>query len=515
MNDHMPYDTSVGANPAAYPQPFPVSIPRPPRVYDSVDRVFAIAALLLGYLAFKVFVRISGGLGLMTTVMFLGITLFILVYSIKSGFRFTVEKIISFILTFMLSLVFVVTDNSAVKLIAFFLTAVSECYVAYSMLKTNNNSVILNVLEAVLISPFAEYGSVFGAIFHKAPVSEEKKTKKKELSQTVKGIILGIPVMIAAAFLLLGSDSNFVIIFNNLSTAVENLVFEIFLFVISLPVGMYIYSALYSRIYRKNNPSVVHEAMQINRPFSASLCNGFLMPASLLYAFYIFVQIYYCAVNFGITDGGFDYSEYARSGFFELCMVVVMNLGLAALVMFLVKLEKGKPTVSVRRFLIAFSVLTILLVCTALIKMFMYIDFYGMTPLRVYTTVFMIYLFLVFLVLIVKQFNYKISLTKIAYFMAVFVIVMMSVIPVDGLIFKSNIERYNNGEIDWIGYNSIEQLDCSAVKYMYPYVGEIDDVSKFFYHNFSYNDTRFAEYDKYNFNLSRYFAYRYGQEYAN
>ena len=65
--------------------------------------------------------------------------------------------------------------------------------------------------------------------------------------------------------------------------------------------------------------------------------------------------------------------------------------------------ENGRKPVAVRIYSAVFSMITILLICSAMSKMIMYIGEYGLTGLRFYTSWFMILLGIVFLVLILHE----------------------------------------------------------------------------------------------------------------
>ena len=107
---------------------------------------------------------------------------------------------------------------------------------------------------------------------------------------------------------------------------------------------------------------------------------------SLFYAAFFLLQGSYLFGAFvGKLPEGFIVSQYAREGFFELCMVIAVNFSLLWLATRMVTRETG----SSRSFLIACLVLlgeSMLFAVIAFSKLFLYIHTFGFTPLRLQST---------------------------------------------------------------------------------------------------------------------------------
>ena len=108
----------------------------------------------------------------------------------------------------------------------------------------------------------------------------------------------------------------------------------------------------------------------------------------------------------GIRPEEFTYSQYARQGFFELCDILL-------------------------------SVLTFLIITTAISKMMLYIDAYGLTNKRILTMVFMIWMLIVFGMMIVWQ--YKVfPIVRISAMVGAVLFTLLCVIPIDYCIHAFN-----------------------------------------------------------------------------
>ena len=316
-------------------------------------------------------------------------------------------------------------------------------------------------------------------------------------------------------FLLGAADKEFGKIFSvsfeNLYEIIADLFGNFFLFLLSLPLGMYVFAAAYSRSYKMNHENEFEKLPQKTSPtVSNAMCAAFLTPLMLIYVVFTVLQAVHLFSASVLSAPDFSYSEYAREGFFQLCIVALINLVVIAAIMILSGAGRGSMKRILRVFTVVFCVLTHFLIVTALAKMLLYISIYGMTPKRVSTSVFMMYLFVMFAVLIIKQYKRKISFTKIGYCLAAAVLAAMVFTPVDALIAEYNITHYERGDISWMGISAMRELDASAI----PVLAKVrpDDTNGVYSDVQSYFASMEMIADEYvnislwNFNVQRYLA---------
>lgn len=144
---------------------------------------------------------------------------------------------------------------------------------------------------------------------------------------------------------------------------------------------------------------------------------------------------------------GFIPADYARSGFFQICAVAFID-GLIIAVMGLTTKRHDKGLSAVFKIFIGIlSLLTLLFIATAISKMVLYIDYFGLTSLRVYVTWFLLLLTAVFILAFLKQIFKSINITK--NFSVIFVVLffLLSFSNVDALIAKYNIDRYKDNTL--------------------------------------------------------------------
>lgn len=161
------------------------------------------------------------------------------------------------------------------------------------------------------------------------------------------------------------------------------------------------------------------------------------------------------------------YAEYARRGFFELCSVAAINLAVIGVAYLITKRveEKSVPK-GLKVEILLVCTFTILLIATALSKMVLYIHYYGLTQLRVYTSWFMALLLFIFILIGVRQFvKFNGSRIVIIGFVLSFLILTYS--NVDGMIAKYNIDRYREGTLISVDVEALKELSDGAVPHMY------------------------------------------------
>ena len=449
-------------------KPYPVAVIRPRCTYTAKDRYFAAAALLLGFIAAKPITLDLTGTGLMTTVLGLLVTLFNFFYCRSLSMKGSRTTNVIFIVNLVLSLSFLICDNSAVTTLSALLIFTGNVYFSYASYREGDRSVVNNFLRS-LISPLYEYGALFGALFHKRENSAcNNKARLKKSLPAIIGFAASLPLCAAVIILLSYADSSFNSMFSLSADDLfdfisEHIIANIFILLFSLPVSMYIFSAPYSRSYKMKNEQILtkmpHADMRILPP---SMCAAFLTPLSVIYILFTVLQAIHAFSASVLNSPDFTYSQYAREGFFQLCAVVVINLAVISAVTFFSRYENKQIPRLIRIFTVLFCMLTLCLIITALSKMILYISIYGMTPKRIQTSVFMTYLFVVFVLIIIKQFGSKASVTKAGYCLAALTLAVMAFVPTDALITKYNIRQFEQGNIPWMGISAMKELDASA-----------------------------------------------------
>lgn len=320
---------------------------------------------------------------------------------------------------------------------------------------------LLDLLSGAVAAPIINAPKVAGA-FGKSAL------KNKRIIQTLIGIGISIPVLLVLIPLLVSSDAAFEGLIKTIAKNAGIFIAEVILALIITPfVVSYMYSKKKdfktgSEIYSKNNS----RAGSVPGAVSVS----FLSVISITYFVYLFSQLaYFFSAFSGILPEGYEYtpSSYARRGFFEMFAICVINIILLFAVNLFTKRNKSNKQYKSIKFLGAFiSAFTVVLIVTAMSKMKLYIDIYGLTKYRLLISVFMI-----MLLIIIAFFALHIFAPKISYMQPIIVIcsamfIALSFADIDRFIAKYDINAYNSGEIESLDVEYIGELSSSSVEYI-------------------------------------------------
>lgn len=208
------------------------------------------------------------------------------------------------------------------------------------------------------------------------------KQKKRAWADALLGVLIAIPVLALVIALLSSADQVFGGIFSNLERWLRSLNFGTFVWRVARTLVLALF--LCSGFYYLHNPVNHHRAEKTPRPANNL---PLLIPTFLLNGVYVLFCVIQAAYLFGGREaaamaGG--WAEYARSGFFQLVAVAVVNLGFCA--GFSSKRRFSEKSGMMLRILCA-----VMLVCTAVIlisalwRMRLYILAYGLSTLRLMT----------------------------------------------------------------------------------------------------------------------------------
>lgn len=443
--------------------------------YTRNDIVFALAMLVCGFLYWNL-IRLPGlgaGITLFAALFCLGTA----IYLQSAGVRPTKASLLCFLVIVLSALVFLLFDNMLIKGLNFiFLTTAVIYWISLSTGRTLGKRISAYILgdffNQFLVVPFANFACCFGAL--KFLIAGNKKGKS--LLAGVLGILVILPVLAAVINLLIKADAAFAGMIANLHFTVSmDILVQI---ILGIPVACYLYGLVYGDRYGRKTGFVTMELVDK----TAAACRfapgvtvySALTALNLIFIVYFLSQLTYLfsAFNNRLPEL-MTYAEYARRGFFELCAVAGINLAVITAAHLIVKREKVRVLQVETAVLCLF---TLMLIITAVSKMVMYINTYGLTQLRVYTTWFMIVLFFIFAVTAVRQFR-KFNAARVMLAGSVIFFLALSYGNIDGRIAAYNIDGYKNGTLERLDVQALSGLSDAAVPYIYALYQDTTDQS--------------------------------------
>ncbi len=438
------------------------------RIFTTAETVFAWVCIIAGYLFCRAYPATQKPFGtLIFTIFMLCVTAVIMALNNAS---FGVVSIISAVSALVVSFSLIFTQNSFIHFFAAF-----YCICAYSLFlytgygnhNPQNFSRLfpLDFLKALIVAPFKSLNDL-----GKGLVANGKLNTRPILKMLLGIIITVIPTAIIV--LLLSYDSDFTDLLEKIFDFNIGKIFShAGSFILGIPIGMYIYGGFISAVDKKNSTGSSEE--NVTKTLSTFkfvpqlTALSAIIPILAVYVlFFISQWKYYVSGFVGVLPDEFNYAQYARQGFFQLCTVSVINFILICLIGLLVKRKNKKPSVIERVLSVLLSLSTLILIATALAKMFMYIDIYGLTPKRVYATWFMLVLAVIFVLATVKQFATKLPLILISSCVAVVMFSFLAFAQTDKIIAEYNVDRYIDGTLDNVDVTMLKSLGDAAIPSM-------------------------------------------------
>ncbi len=387
-----------------------VTVPKPAfPAYETVDRLFAVLYFLVGY-GF-IFTCSVWDFERYLAIFTICYAVAVLSYLSEKGVSFPKES--WFWLGVMLAMgvfyafwsVWGILQVLALMMVAAYWTLLT----ANRLLEKSVTSkwVFFDVWNALAVVPFSNFSCQIRVLLSRKEDGEGKRAKGN-MGAVFLGIVIALPILVIILPLLSSADAGFEHLVGNLVGYIgEHLMVTFMRIIFAIPVSFYLFGLVFGGIYGRNTDRIKTEELletekNMRKVPDAAICTAFLI-LNLVYVLFIGLQGSYL---FSAFTGGlpeeFTYAEYARRGFFELCQIGAWNLILLWCAGVFSRSESREHR-GVRSLMLMLSVLTLLLLATAISKMGMYISVYGLTVRRILPLTFMIWMAMVFVAVMVRQ----------------------------------------------------------------------------------------------------------------
>ncbi|MFC9659044.1 DUF4153 domain-containing protein [Nocardia sp. NPDC127606] len=264
----------------------------------------------------------------------------------------------------------------------------------------------------------------------------------------------GISVAATAALLVVfvpllgGADATFAKLLNGLVPTVDGPATWQWIFLFAV-VAVGVLGALY---LLAGPPARAADSVRPQRLWSRS--EWMLPVGALTVLFAVFVGAQFVAL-FGGDDyvqrtAGLTYAEYARSGFWQLSAVSILTLAVILAVLHWSVRDTAADRRSLRILLSAVSVLALVIVCSALGRMWTYQQAYGFTVLRLLVTTCELWVGLVYVLVLAAIARLHWSwVPRAAIGTALATLIALAVINPEHLVAERNIDRWHtSGRLD-------------------------------------------------------------------
>lgn len=302
---------------------------------------------------------------------------------------------------------------------------------------------------------FGKIGAGMYGLFHREREANAKQ--KAVVGKAMLGLLIAVPIAALLIVLLSGADQAFQGMLESIDLSkFSEKIWTLFL---AVPMFILVFSQLFCiRDIRRNRRE------ESGKGLDPTILTFFLLGVSLVYVAYLFSQLSYFFNGFlGFLPEGFTHAEYARRGFFELTAVSVINILIVILSTALSRKQGDKLPLGVQLTSLFLCVFSLVLVFTEAAKMKMYMDAFGLTRLRILTTLFMIFLAVVFAALMIHIFVRRFPYLKTAVVVGAVFVVAINFIGVDRMVAEYNVQAYQSGALNTVDVDTITELSAAAV----------------------------------------------------
>ncbi len=445
----------------------PMFSPQPPKpAYSPVDTAFAWLSLLFAFLFCQAVPVTSHPLGSFLLILAMFASGFVILRLKKAKLR--PVCILSALSSLVIGSALLLTNTAFLINLSMIYCLGSFCYFLYAALGNRieegfSDYIYIDFIKILFILPFRSFVAIFPAIFNKSSGRGALLPIK-----ILAGVLIAI-IPTSLVFLFLSYDSGFMKILDDLfSFTFADFAHTLASLYFTLPLAMYGFGLYASADKKRLNDKITADScrkvLQKTKILPQLTALVAVLPIVFLYVvFFISQWKYYISGFTGVLPEGFSYAEYARQGFFELCAVSVINLVLIAAMAFFIKRGKNGGSVIMKLVAAVFCICTLILISTAVAKLVMYINSYGLTQKRIYAMWLMALIAIIFPIIAISQFLRKRKTVALCLTVAIVMFAGLSVCNVNALCARYNADRYLSGTLETLDVEAMDELGDSAI----------------------------------------------------
>lgn len=293
-----------------------------------------------------------------------------------------------------------------------------------------------------IIKPFAAIHRCLGALSSLLfPKNSESAAVVKKV---IAALIVTVPLVSLLAALLSGADKVFGYYAGKIFSAFSfsDLILHGFLTALAFLV---FYSFFWHNRYKKAQDAEIRESRFKIADLSSYIVLGSVLA---LYVLFCAVQFAYLFASAGLP-AGISHSEYAREGFAQIVVISCINL-----IIFGVAVKYGGKDIVQKIMLYALVGVTAIMLVSGFMRLWLYIDTFGMTFLRLISAWFIIYLALVLILCALRLAVPEVPLVAVCAALLLVCYNVLGYINPDAFIVNYNLNANPDcGVNDWVEEN--------------------------------------------------------------
>lgn len=249
-------------------------------------------------------------------------------------------------------------------------------------------------------------------------IIKKEHNNSKKIDNLIVGCCIGIPIAILLLILLSSADKYFSLFVDKIFTFISNILnfSNLLPNIIIIFISFCTLFSVFINLLRNRNECVKQsETKQINNQIAKIV----LVIINSVFCLFIISEISKLTTNFLHLPIEYTYSMYAREGFFQLLFVTLINISI--IIYFVYYTKSISENKWIKRLVSLLIIFSIVLVFNSFYRMYLYMDVYGFTILRLQVILFLLMellLFIIFLIKILKNIKFNEMFT---YFMIVII----------------------------------------------------------------------------------------------
>lgn len=317
--------------------------------------------------------------------------------------------------------------------------------------------IFVNIMN-LLFEPF----DCIGKLYRLIRITLSKKIKLSATNKKkIKSILVVIPIVIIVLLLLSSADMMFKSLFSSIhiNISIGNIIGRII-------VGVIVFTYLGSQInyllftYKKEKDEELSKIKV--EDYTVKLLLTIL---NIIYVVFIFIQVRSLLLH--NVSKSINYAEYARSGFFQLMFISLINL------IILLVSKNSKETKYNKAMSIIMVAFTLLIILTSAYRMYLYESAYGYTLLRLLVYVTLGTEAILLIPTIIYILNSKLKIFNYYMVIIISIYTIINLISFDKVIAYRNVNRYYS--TDKIDTEYLENGYTDNVSYLYDLYEKTDD----------------------------------------
>ena len=412
-----------------------------------------------------IIIGISAFLAILQSILFwnrnLGISVFIfvlacvlyLIYILSKNNKIINKKAIIFVIPIiLLSSTYFIFNNELFKILNIFVIValgVTMCvYLSKSKIKWPD---FLKKIGCVFGGMFESVSDIINTF--KIPENKKENESLKKVKKIGKSLLITIPIILVVLILLMSADQVFEKIFDKVFLdlskvlSLEGIVKLLSRLSVILITFLFCGGFLVNLVKDNTMFTKEDEDTKVTVKFENLTINMILTVLNIIYLIFGFIQITNLFMNTS-NNPNFDYSSYARQGFFQLMFVSFINF-VILIIANINKVEKTKSQKIYNKIMSLLIILfTIIIIISAFYRMNLYQETYGYTYLRIFVDFVLISEVLISIPIIIYLLGKKIDILKNVIIITSFMFVLLNFMNIDNFIAEKNIDRYFNNPED-------------------------------------------------------------------